>query len=164
MIDPFCSGRTMFRNAHAHARQIVLTLVTIASPACASVPAPLPQADTVVNAPFASTWAAVLDWFARSSVPVKRMDRSSGFITAEATRLGGSNRLYGNCNRMGIAIVPPDGATFYVVVEGDSTRSSVGVTADWIGHNSKGQRLSCVTSGQWEQEFESAIKARAEAR
>jgi hypothetical protein len=143
---------------------IGLAPVMIISAACASLPAPSPQADTIVNASFATTWAAVLDRFAQSNIPIKAIDRSSGLITAEATRLDDSGRQYGNCNRMGIAIVPPDGATFNVLVKGDSIRSFVRATADWIGHNSKGLRLSCVTSGKWEQEFESAIKDQAESR
>jgi len=79
--------------------------------------------------------------------------------------LAGSNASYGTCNQGGIVNLPPVGATFNVLVHGDSTRSSVVVTADWIGYDSNGSsRLPCVTTGKWEQEFETAIKAQAEAR
>jgi hypothetical protein len=141
---------------------IRLALIIIIS-ACASLSAPPPQTDTIVNAPFATTWAAAVSWFVRSNIAIKSRDRSSGLIAAEAKWLDSNGRQYGNCSGMGIAIIPPDGATFNVRVEGDSTRSSIGVTADWIGHNSKGRPLSCVSSGEWEQEFESAIKEQAES-
>jgi hypothetical protein len=142
---------------------IVLALL-ITTSACASLPSQSVPADIPVNASFDKTWAAVVDWFGQSSVPIKSMDRSSGRIRAEETGLATRNRPYATCSRTGIAIVPPQRATFDVLVKGDSSHSSVVVASDWIGYNSKGQRLSCVTTGKWEQEFESAVKDEAESR
>jgi hypothetical protein len=142
---------------------IVLALL-ITTSACASLPSRSVPADIPVNASFDRTWAAVVDWFGQSSIPIKSMDRSSGLIRAEETGLDTRNRPYATCNQTGIAIVPPQRAILDVLVKGDSSRSSVVVTTHWIGYNSKGQRLSCVTTGKWEQEFESAVKDQAESR
>lgn len=62
----------------------------------------------------------------------------------------------------GIRNVAPVGAAFNVLVKGDSARSSVVVTADWIGVDGAGDRIGCVSTGKWEQQFEAAIKAQSE--
>jgi hypothetical protein len=133
--------------------------------ACASLPpAPPQRADTAVNASFGKTWDAVVDYFARSSIPVKTIDRSSGLIAAEATRLSGDNSSYATCSN-GFIKSTAQGATFNALVRGDSTRSTVRVTATWMVATAPGAlAVQCVTTDAWEKNFESAIKAKAETQ
>lgn len=131
--------------------------------ACATLPpAPPARSDTAVNAPFGRTWDAVVDYFARSSIPVKTIDRSSGLIAAEATSLAGDNSTYATCTN-GFLSFPPRGASFNALIRGDSTRSTVRVTANWMTPTPAGSApIQCVTSDLWEKQFESAIKLKAE--
>lgn len=132
---------------------------------CASLPpAPALRSDTQVNGSFGKTWDAVVDYFARSSIPVKTIDRSSGLIAAEATRMAGDNSRFATCNILGLRNVAPEGGTFNVIIHGDSTRSMIRVTANWIGLDGKGDRIDCVSHDTFEQEFEAAIKAKVETR
>jgi hypothetical protein len=130
---------------------------------CVSLPpAPPQRADTAVNASFGKTWDAVVDYFARSSIPVKTIDRSSGLIAAEATRLSGDNSSYATCSN-GFLKRSPEGASFNALVRGDSTRSTVRVTATWMVATAPGTKaVQCVTTDAWERNFESAIKTKAE--
>jgi hypothetical protein len=133
--------------------------------ACATLPpAPAARSDTAVNASFGRTWEAVVDYFARSSIPVKTIDRSSGLIAAEATVLAGDNSNYATCSN-GFLKFHARGASFNALVRGDSTRSSVRVTATWMSPTPPGgAQIQCVTSDAWEKQFESAIKAKAETK
>ena len=138
------------------------TAIAIAISGCASVPpAPLTRADTVVNASFGKTWDAVVDYFARSSIPVKTIDRSSGLIAAETTRLAGDNSRFATCANWARKF-NPEGASFNALVRGDSTRSTVRVTASWLATGGGAPSIQCQTSDVWEKEFEAAIKAKAE--
>jgi hypothetical protein len=104
----------------------------------------------------------VVDYFARSSIPVKTIDRTSGLIAAEATQLAGDNSSYARCSN-GIFSFAPVGASFNALIKGDSTQSTVRVTANWIRPTAPGSAsVSCVTTDVWEKKFEAAIKAKAE--
>lgn len=128
--------------------------------ACASLPpGAQDRPDTTVNAPVSRTWDAVVDYFARSSIPIKTIDRASGIIAAETTLLGGETKSYGVCVN-GIHEFPPVGASFNVLVRGDSARSIVRVTASWFASD---RGSPCVSSDVWEKNFEGAIRGRAEA-
>lgn len=131
---------------------------------CASLPpAPPARPDTQVQSPFGKTWDAVVDYFARSSIPVKTIDRTSGLIAAETTQLSGDNSAYARCSN-GFLNFAPSGASFNALIKGDSARSTVRVTANWLGAQTEGSaRVMCVTTDVWEKQFETAIKAKAEA-
>jgi hypothetical protein len=142
----------------------LLLLGTLTVTGCASLPpAPAPRPDTEINAPFSQTWDAVVDFFGRSSIPIKTIDRSSGIIAAEATRLAGDNGKYAVCTNP-LAHVPVIGGSFNVLVRGDSARSIVRATAVWVGSQVSGMDIHCVTTDVWEKDFESAIKQRSELR
>jgi hypothetical protein len=152
------------RNVGSLSRATLIVSVLLAL-ACVRPPAPpAPRPDTQVNAPFSRVWEAVVDRFARSNIPVKTIDRASGLIAAESVLMAGDLSNFGGCNFMGMENRSPVGATFNVLVRGDSTRSSIVVTADWIGVDHRGNRIGCVTTGKWEQGFEAAIKTQAEVR
>jgi hypothetical protein len=127
-------------------------------------PAPAARSDTPVNASFGATWDAVVDYFARSSIPVKTIDRSSGLIAAEATQLAGDNSPYAVCSN-GFIKFAPVGGSFNALIRGDSTRSTVRVTTTWMYPTTPGaMTVRCVTTDAWEKQFESAIKTKAEAK
>lgn len=132
--------------------------------ACGTLPPPAaPRPDTGINAPFSKTWDAVVDYFARSSIPIKTIDRSSGIIAAEATNLAGDNSTYATCSN-GYLRFPPRGASFNALIRGDSAHSTVRVTSNWMTPAPAGTKaIACVSSDLWEKQFESAIKAKAES-
>jgi len=132
--------------------------------ACATLPpAPPVRADTPVAAPFNRTWDAVVDYFARSSIPIKTIDRTSGIIAAESSSLAGDNSGFAVCSNA-LAHVPALGANFNVLVRGDTAQSIVRVTATWIGSGASQMDVRCMTTDLWEKQFEAAIKAKAETR
>lgn len=129
---------------------------------CASLPpAPAARGDTVVNASFGRTWDAVVEYFALASIPVKTIDRSSGLIAAETTRLAGDNGRFADCANA-VRHFSPEGASFNALVRGDSARSRVRVTATWLATGGGAPGIACQTSDVWEREFEEAIRAKAE--
>ena len=66
-------------------RLLVLLLVLAA---CTAPPkAGVTRAETPVNASFARTWDATVGIFAERNVPIKTIDRSSGFIGTDALRV-----------------------------------------------------------------------------
>lgn len=141
-------------------KSVIVGIVLLAG--CATLPPP-PQErpDTPVTASFGRTWDSVVDYFARSSIPIKTIDRASGLIAAETTRLGGDTRSYGVCQNA-LRTFSPQGGNFNVLVRGDSARSTLRVTATWIV--TPPTVAECQTSDVWEKRFETAIKGRAEAQ
>lgn len=147
----------------------VLASLLIVLPACAPVPPapPAPHSAMEVAAPLAKTWDAVIDVFAAKNIPIKNMDRSSGFISTEEMSVplvaGGSP--YADCGKkMGI-VQPPTHANYNIRVKGDTVRSSVQVSVFWKDVNPAARISSaCSSKGVWETEAESEIKTRAEAR
>lgn len=153
--------------------------VTYAPPQ-ASAPEPLPPA--LVRASFDRTWSTVIDFFADQAIPVKTLDRSSGYIAAE--RLGAGNNLdWADCGKIvnapardGGGPVAPQQAVFNVRVRGDSTSSTVQVVARWMavataqvasgfGSRTKAyNETECVTTGVWEAAAISEITRQAEGR
>jgi hypothetical protein len=129
---------------------------------------PTPHAAMDIAAPVAKTWDAVIDVFASKNIPIKTMDRSSGFIATEEMSVPFTPRTespYADCGKkMGIA-QPPTHANYNIRVKGDSTRSSVQVSVFWKDVNpAAGAATQCSSKGIWETEAEQEIKARAEGR
>ncbi len=141
---------------------------------------PLPAAS--VRASFDRTWTTVIDFFADQAIPVKTLDRSSGYIAAE--RLGAGNNLdWADCGKIvnapardGGGPVAPQQAVFNVRVRGDSASSTVQVVARWMavataqvasgfGSRTKAyNETECVTTGVWETAAIREITRRAEGR
>lgn len=157
--------------------------VTYAPPQ-ASTPEPLPPAP--VRASFDRTWNTVIDYFADNAIPVKTIDRASGYIAAE--RIGaGNNAKWADCGQLsgpllsgkgGGGPVAPQQAAFNVRVRGDSVASTVQIVVRWTAvaaaqvvssgvgsrpSNSHGQTV-CVTTNIWEAEAIREITRRAESR
>lgn len=145
-------------------RRIVAVTITLTIAACATLPpAPATRPDTEVNASFGKTWDAVIDYFARGSIPIKTIDRASGIVAAEAQRLPGDNSAYAVCVQGVMGHANVEGASFNALIHGDSTHSTVRVTANWIPSAISQLNIHCQTTDVWEKQFESAIKAKAEA-
>ena len=157
--------------------------VTYAPPQ-ASTPEPLPPAP--VRASFDRTWSTVIDFFADNAIPVKTIDRASGYIAAE--RIGaGNNAKWADCGKLSGALlsekggggpVAPQQAVFNVRVRGDSVNSTVQIVVRWTavaaeqvvssGYGSRPanshEQTVCVTTNIWENEAIREIARRAESR
>lgn len=128
------------------------TLTLLAVIACtppAPVTAPTPSA---IAAGFNQAWNGVIDVLAEENVPVKTLDRSSGFVVAEVatmdmstlekfTNCGGFMDMMVNSERFGVA-------NYNILVRGDSTASNVKVTARFT-HGS----TVCATKNVFESGF-----------
>jgi hypothetical protein len=145
-------------------------------------PAPEPLPPAPVRASFDRTWRTVIDFFADNAIPVKTIDRTSGYIAAE--RIGaGNNLMWADCGRVTGALlseregggpVAPQQAQFNVRVRGDSVSSTVQVVVRWMaiatatvasGFGSREKAFGeteCVTTNVWEREAIREITRRAE--
>src|SRR5450759_3554253 len=129
------------------------------------VTAPTPEAaptSTTIAAGFNQTWNGVIDVLSEENVPVKTLDRSSGFVVAEVstmdvstldrlTHCGGFMEWMAHSEKFGVA-------HYNILVRGDSTTSTVKVTAHFT-HGS----TTCPTRNVFESGFQAAVKTHAEA-
>ncbi len=156
-------------------RKRALGAITLGILGCSvQAPAPpVPRSDvTGVNASFNKTWDAVIDDFASQSVPIKTIDRTSGLIVAERLSVGPElGKLWADCGSdMFQGKLSPTGATYNVLVRGDSTKSTIRVTVRWVrvgmarGLSTEIVTEECGTKAVWEPEFEARIKAAAEVK
>jgi hypothetical protein len=146
-------------------RRAALLGLPILLSACMQAPgAVAPREATAVNVSAAKAWDAVIDQFAARNIPVRTMERVSGFISTDALSVGREGLAWADCGRaMGVPL-PPDRATYNVLVRGGDTASTVKVTVRWTqgGHGNDRTLVECSTKGVWEAEFEGDVKARAE--
>jgi len=117
------------------------------------------------------TWNAVIDIFAANNIPIKTIDRASGFIAtdplnvpyalSEATDLANCGRAADGSRGVLESVV------YNVLVRGDSAHSTVRVTAQWRGNVSgmfTNAHVDCSTTGKWESTLESQTRELAENR
>jgi hypothetical protein len=131
---------------------------------------PAPQtrmtAPTAVTASAGKAWDAVIDVFAEHNIPIRNMERVSGFITSDLLGTHATDVQYADCGSfMGKPWAPTD-VIYNVVVRGDSSASTVRVTARWRGGTgpANAPRPDCTSNLSWESAFESRVKAIAEGR
>lgn len=123
--------------------------------------APTPSA---IDAGFNQSWNAVIDVLAEDNVPVKTLDRSSGFVVAEvsAMSLSDLSNLTTNCGGFVDIMLQSDVkygiANYNILIRGDSNTSMVKVTARFT-HAS----ITCQSKNLFENNFQTAVKTRAEA-
>lgn len=116
-------------------------------------------------------WLAVIDFFADRNIPIRTLDRVSGFIATEPLSVRDSKAEgWADCGSTDNGPLSPTGATYNVRVRGDSVRSTVQITVRWTGYfedamvarNSR--PVDCVTLNSWEADAETIIKTRAEGK
>ena len=109
----------------------------------------------LVEAPFETTWNAIIDHFAERNLPIANMDKASGFIATAELPIHEVHYEWADCGIvMGIR-QPPNGATYNVVARPQGeTRTTLKITTLWEVHT---EGLRCVSKGRWEQEAEAAI-------
>jgi hypothetical protein len=128
------------------------------------------RAPTPVQAPFTRAWNAVIDVFADRNIPIRTIDRASGFAATEALSVNSEDgKAWADCGATDGGPLGPERATYNVLVRGDSTASTVRITVTWSttvrladGRTPYGQ--DCTTRGVWEADVESKIKAIAEGQ
>lgn len=131
--------------------------------ACTTLPPaqPAPRQPTQVNASFSQTWNSVIEFFARKNIPVTVLDRSSGYIATALMRVGPEGASWADCGKaMGTPVLPAE-AQYTVLVHGDSTHSTILVSARFTPASTTGY---CTSRGVFETLQEQGIKADAEAR
>ncbi len=136
--------------------------------ACTTPPIAPPLQPAGIEASFGKTWNAVVDVLAERNIPVKTMDKSSGFVSAELTSVSATDfDKLANCgstlSQMMTGNLAADGiARYNILVRGDSTKSTVKVTARFVkgGDTAK----DCPSNNVFEAQFQSEVKTRAEGR
>src|SRR5688572_31837548 len=150
----------------------LLPLVMLA--ACAKAgyvpPRPAPaRAPTTVAANFDRTWEAVIDIFAKQTIPIATIEKASGIVAATSNLRGVGD--YANCGA--IQNLWGDRSTVYatrgefnVIVRTVGTGSTVLVTARFthIPADPRGITADCVSRGTFEKYFEDSVKAAAEGK
>ncbi len=148
---------------HLAARAVVLVGLagciryTPPQPASPHDPAP-------VAASFGKTWDAVIDVFGDRTIPIRNMERASGFIATDALPAGPNDRDYADCGSREKVVYAPSRVTYNVVVRGDSSQSTVKMTARWTFLMTANELIYCESRGIFEREFERRIRDRAERR
>lgn len=139
-------------------------------PLLAPPPAP-PRDPKPVEASFGRTWDAVIERFAEDRIPIRTIERASGFLATEPMPVPSSMNEEADWADCGtapfIGRLYPTEASYHIVVRGDSTRSTVRASVRWttpIGSEEYTSDRECATTGNWETALEEGIAARAEAR
>ena len=102
----------------------------------------------------------MIDAFAERNIPIRTMERASGFISTEQLAAGSGTGSLADCGSMLGLKLPAHRATYNVIVRGDSAQSTAKATVRWVNEG----RGECVSTGEWETGFELRVKARAEGR
>lgn len=123
------------------------------------------RAPTPVAASLDKTWMAVIDVFAERNIPIRTIDRSSGFVATDPLRVDGEEGLeWADCGSGEGGDLGPTRASYNVLVRGDSQTTTVRITATWQAVTRDYGVADCVTRGTWESDAERSIAARAEGR
>jgi len=120
-----------------------------------------------INASAGRAWDAVVDVFASREIPIRMMERASGFIATDQLGVTGKQARQWTeiCGRHGLFPIVADRAGYNVLVRGDSAASTVKVTVRWThgGAPFEPRLRECRSRNVRESELEAAIKVSAEA-
>ncbi len=176
-VARFAGSTTLFyaRNACSRSRVVLIAalMCTVGCPSRRHRRHRLPHNAIDIGASFGRTWDAVIDEFARSNIPIKTIDRSSGLIATDALKVGPSLGDAADCGKDAIVgPVYPTDATYNALVRGDSSRTSLlQITVRWIRVGKSrvlGDRSivneECSTRATWEMSLQQKIKQAAEAK
>lgn len=148
-------------------RMSIAALLLCAAVACQPTPPPppAPVQSATVAASFGKTWDAAIDVFTQNNIPIRNMERASGLLVAEPTDVRSGAGAYADCGGDGIGgRRVPTHAFYNVVVRGDSSTSTVRVSARWTLNLGNLSTIECATKATFESGMEATIKARAEGR
>ncbi len=126
-----------------------------------------PRPSTAVAASRDRVWDAVIEIFAEMNIPIRTIDRASGFLATEPLsvppRTGKELAACGTI--MGVAI-PPDRAIYNVLVRESGSVSSVKVTIAFTqgGSAMDPTIINCTSRGVWEAAFEEKVRRIAETK
>jgi hypothetical protein len=167
-------------------RRLLTLLPSFLLVACATKYTPpesaTPRSATSVNASQGRTWDAVIDVFAERNIPIRNMERVSGFIVTEELGIADTGSVaWADCGKVPNSWgaekkrgksapkqkdrpLAPSRASYNVLVRGDSARSTVRATVRWTTPGTvKAGPIECSTRGTWESIAEQEVKRRAEA-
>lgn len=146
-------------------RALRIALIGLAIAGCTPPTTLAPIAPEGINASVGKTWNAVIDVLSDGNIPVKTLDKSSGYVMAEVASVGilEEDKL-ADCGGFmtSLGSSGPMIARYNIVVRGDSTTSTVKVTARFMKTGDIGK--DCPSKNTFEAKFQSDVKARAEAR
>ena len=151
----------------ARATAPLFATIYIAMSGCSPVPPAnvAPRAGTPVATSQSKTWDVVIQLFEERSLPIKNMDRASGFIATDALGVPLTEQPGVDCGKSMVHIANlPRTATYSVFVRGDCASSTVKASVRWTSQSDDKLKLllECTTTGEWESAFEHDVKTRAE--
>ncbi len=123
---------------------------------------PVPRDATQIRAPVAESWDAVMETFARRGIPIRTVEPASGLVVTDELRVGSEGRDFADCGKASGHLLYPDVARYNALVRGDSSGSTVKVTAAWAYLGGKRKVNDCATTHRFEQAFEDEVRGRAE--
>ena len=130
---------------------------------------PVPAPDSVAVARIAAssqqTWWALVETFKERGVPVMPMlDANGAMAVATLAVPGRTGARWAECGTSLGLPVPPDRATYQVLVGGDASSSTTTVLVHFTAspRDPEERRRECVSTGAWERELNTAIRTRAE--
>ncbi|MEO6055841.1 MAG: hypothetical protein ABIQ49_03300, partial [Gemmatimonadales bacterium] len=124
---------------------------------------PSPRDATPIAASSGTSWDAAIDLLAARNIPIRTLERASGFIATEQLSVGTTDGLaWADCGKFNGQRVGPNSGIYNVLVRGDFTHSSVKATVRWVYRTTKARTYECATSHVWEEGFEAGVKMRAE--
>ena len=129
------------------------------------VPAPDAIAVSRVAASHSQTWYALVETFKDRGVPVMPMlDANGAIAVATLAVTGRTGAAWAECGTSLGLPVPPDRAQYQVLVGGDASASSTTVLVRFTAapRAQDERRRECISTGVWERELNTAIRARAE--
>jgi len=132
---------------------------------------PVAIAPAPIAAGFNQTWNAVMDVLSDENIPVKTLDKASGYLMAEVAGVGaGDEEKYADCGNSFLNALAMQGggqmiSRYNILVRGDSVASTVKVTATFVsgGGTSDANAKRCASKGILEKQLQTDVKARAES-
>ena len=121
-----------------------------------------------IDASFGKTWDALIEVLAERNLPVRAIDRSSGFVSAEVGPVRSEEfdevTDCGGVVRQVLAGTASENMTarYSVLVRGDSVKSTIKVSAKFIKAGDAPRE--CPSRNVFERELQSEVKSRAERR
>jgi hypothetical protein len=141
-------------------KMILLGLVILAG--CTPSQPQLAPTPSSIDASFDQSWNAVIDVLAEYNVPVKTLDRSSGFVVAETSTMSDTDlSRFSSCGGILDLVINrghPALANYNILVRGDVSSSTVKVTARFVHGGT-----TCSSKNVFEKSFQEDVKQRAES-